>query len=64
MIVLSSSRPTIPCPHGGDGVGVDADYAGEAVMAAATSGSPKFFLGTDSAPHAKHAKVRSGGIQS
>ena len=25
-------------------------------MLAATSGSPKFFLGTDSAPHARHAK--------
>ena len=29
----------------------------QAVLAAATSGSPKFFLGTDSAPHPKHAKV-------
>ncbi len=29
-----------------------------AVFAAATSGSPKFFLGTDSAPHPKSAKVR------
>ena len=28
----------------------------EALVAAATSGSPKFFLGTDSAPHAKHVK--------
>jgi len=28
----------------------------EAVAAAATSGSAKFFLGTDSAPHARHAK--------
>ena len=28
-----------------------------AVLAAATSGSPKFFLGTDSAPHPKGAKV-------
>ena len=27
-----------------------------AVRKAATSGSPKFFLGTDSAPHARHAK--------
>ncbi len=27
-----------------------------AVRAAAVSGSPKFFLGTDSAPHARHAK--------
>ncbi len=26
------------------------------LVAAATSGSPKFFLGTDSAPHAKHTK--------
>lgn len=35
--------------------------AGEAVMAAATSGSPRFFLGTDSAPHAKHAKESACG---
>jgi len=28
----------------------------EAVAAAATSGSSKFFLGTDSAPHARHTK--------
>ncbi|EFJ50009.1 hypothetical protein VOLCADRAFT_120698 [Volvox carteri f. nagariensis] len=35
----------------------------EAVMAAATSGSPKFFLGTDSAPHAKHAKCCPAGNQ-
>jgi hypothetical protein len=28
----------------------------EAVAAAATSGSRKFFLGTDSAPHARHTK--------
>jgi dihydroorotase len=28
----------------------------EAVVRAATSGSPKFFLGTDSAPHARHVK--------
>ncbi len=27
-----------------------------ALLAAATSGNPKFFLGTDSAPHATHAK--------
>ena len=27
-----------------------------ALLRAATSGNPKFFLGTDSAPHAKHAK--------
>ncbi|KXZ51580.1 hypothetical protein GPECTOR_12g543 [Gonium pectorale] len=33
----------------------------EAVMAAATSGSPKFFLGTDSAPHPKHAKESACG---
>jgi len=30
-----------------------------ALVAAATSGSPKFFLGTDSAPHAKHRKESS-----
>jgi dihydroorotase len=27
-----------------------------ALIAAATSGNPKFFLGTDSAPHARHTK--------
>lgn len=33
----------------------------EALLTAATSGNPKFFLGTDSAPHAKHAKETSCG---
>lgn len=33
----------------------------EALIAAATSGSPKFFLGTDSAPHAKGAKENACG---
>jgi dihydroorotase len=32
-----------------------------ALVAAATSGSPKFFLGTDSAPHAKHTKEADCG---
>ncbi|WP_265569308.1 dihydroorotase [Sphingomicrobium nitratireducens] len=32
-----------------------------AVRRAATGGSPKFFLGTDSAPHARHAKESSCG---
>ncbi len=32
-----------------------------ALVAAATSGSPKFFLGTDSAPHAKPAKENACG---
>ena len=32
-----------------------------AVVKAATSGSPKFFLGTDSAPHARHAKESGCG---
>ena len=32
-----------------------------AVRAAAVSGSPKFFLGTDSAPHARHAKEAGCG---
>jgi len=32
-----------------------------AVRQAATSGSPKFFLGTDSAPHARHAKESACG---
>ena len=30
-------------------------------MAAAVSGSPKFFLGTDSAPHARHTKETACG---
>ena len=33
----------------------------QALIAAATSGSPKFFLGTDSAPHARHTKEASCG---
>jgi dihydroorotase len=33
----------------------------KALIAAATSGSPKFFLGTDSAPHAKHNKENCCG---
>lgn len=33
----------------------------EALIKAATSGSPKFFLGTDSAPHAKSAKESACG---
>jgi dihydroorotase len=33
----------------------------EALVAAATSGSPKYFLGTDSAPHARHTKEASCG---
>ena len=33
----------------------------EAVAAAATSGSKKFFLGTDSAPHAVHTKEAACG---
>lgn len=33
----------------------------QALVAAATSGSPKFFLGTDSAPHARNAKEASCG---
>jgi len=33
----------------------------EALVKAATSGSPKFFLGTDSAPHAKNDKESSCG---
>ena len=35
--------------------------SGEAVAAAVTSGSPKFFLGTDSAPHLKGAKEAACG---
>jgi dihydroorotase len=33
----------------------------QALLAAATSGNPKFFLGTDSAPHAKHTKEAACG---
>jgi dihydroorotase len=33
----------------------------QAVRRAATSGSPKFFLGTDSAPHVRHAKESGCG---
>jgi len=33
----------------------------EALLAAATSGNPKFFLGTDSAPHARERKETSCG---
>lgn len=33
----------------------------QALLAAATSGSPKFFLGTDSAPHAVHDKESACG---
>lgn len=33
----------------------------QALLAAATSGSPKFFLGTDSAPHARGAKEAACG---
>lgn len=33
----------------------------QALLAAATSGNPKFFLGTDSAPHARHAKETACG---
>src|SRR5205085_6677247 len=32
-----------------------------AVLAAATSGSPKFFLGTDSAPHTRESKESACG---
>ncbi|MFV2074059.1 MAG: dihydroorotase [Thermoanaerobaculales bacterium] len=33
----------------------------EALVWAATSGNPRFFLGTDSAPHARHAKESGSG---
>ncbi|MEO8366031.1 MAG: dihydroorotase [Pseudoxanthomonas sp.] len=33
----------------------------EALLAAATGGNPKFFLGTDSAPHPRHAKESDCG---
>jgi dihydroorotase len=33
----------------------------EALLAAATSGDPRFFLGTDSAPHARHTKETACG---
>ena len=37
------------------------DVHREALVWAATSGSPKFFLGTDSAPHARHTKEAPRG---
>jgi len=37
------------------------DLHREALVWAATSGSPRFFLGTDSAPHARHAKEAPRG---
>jgi dihydroorotase len=33
----------------------------QTLLAAATSGNPKFFLGTDSAPHAAHTKENACG---
>jgi dihydroorotase len=33
----------------------------QALVAAATSGNPRFFLGTDSAPHARHTKENACG---
>lgn len=33
----------------------------QALLAAATSGNPRFFLGTDSAPHARHTKEATCG---
>jgi dihydroorotase len=33
----------------------------DALVAAATSGNPRFFLGTDSAPHARHTKENACG---
>ena len=33
----------------------------QALIDAATSGNPKFFLGTDSAPHARHTKENDCG---
>jgi dihydroorotase len=33
----------------------------QALLQAATSGNPKFFLGTDSAPHAQHKKETACG---
>ena len=33
----------------------------QAILQAATSGNPKFFLGTDSAPHSRHSKETSCG---
>jgi dihydroorotase len=37
------------------------DHHREALVWAATSGSPRFFLGTDSAPHARHTKEAPRG---
>lgn len=40
---------------------VKREHHRQALVAAAVSGSPKFFLGTDSAPHAKHTKENDCG---
>jgi dihydroorotase len=41
--------------------GAQARDASRALVAAAVSGSPKFFLGTDSAPHARNTKEAACG---
>ena len=46
---------SIACPSS------SANGIGEALVAAATGGNPKFFLGTDSAPHATHTKENACG---
>ena len=40
---------------------VKREHHRQALIAAATSGEPRFFLGTDSAPHARHTKETSCG---
>ena len=58
----TSSSTATPCSPGGFGptlIACRSPSASEhrlAVRKAATSGSPKYFLGTDSAPHAREAK--------
>lgn len=36
-------------------------HLGQAIVSAVTSGSKRFFLGTDSAPHERHSKERPCG---
>ena len=51
----ASGRTTTACPCS------SARCTALALVEAATSGSPKFFLGTDSAPHAAHLKEHASG---
>ena len=51
----ASARTTTACPI----LKTEPDRA--ALLEAATSGNPRFFLGTDSAPHAQHTKENACG---